>query len=107
MKENLRGNQEIAILKCCDRSHNIRTLEFFEEEKLKRYIEETFGYIEIIHKLGLKELTYNLTERIYIFLHDIKQNPKLITDISYVVRELKIPDDLKEIIFGIDKEVQT
>ncbi|MGL4760964.1 MAG: HD domain-containing protein [Sarcina sp.] len=53
---NIAGSSKAAIVKIADRCHNIATLQFFDDQKIGKYVEDTEKYIyPLFNKIKDKE----------------------------------------------------
>jgi GTP diphosphokinase / guanosine-3',5'-bis(diphosphate) 3'-diphosphatase len=94
----------VILVKLCDRTHNMRTLEFLSESRRKRIAQETLDiYAPLAHRLGIYWLKSELEDHC---LHQLK--PDDYEDIKQKVNNTKTERELyiKEVVRFISQELE-
>ncbi len=93
----------VLLIKLCDRTHNMRTLEFLSESRRKRIAQETIDiYAPLAHRLGINWMKSELED---LSLRHLK--PAAYKSLKKQVKETKTERDLyiKEVVQHIQNEL--
>ena len=94
----------VLLIKLCDRTHNMRTLEFLSEARRKRIAQETLDiYAPLAHRLGIYWIKSELED---LCLHYLK--PTVYENIKQQVAKTRAEREfyIKEVVQLISQELQ-